>query len=109
MATQFYRTLEDILKLKQENAQRVQDRVSELTEHSSNQSFDDALASMRKLAGVDGRSGAVNSEKSIEEKFIERSERIQFIKENNIKPGTPRWFKVMYAQPDLTGEDPFGE
>lgn len=35
--------------------------------------------------------------------------RQQFIKEHNIRPGTNRWFKVMFANPDLTGEDPYAE
>lgn len=103
MATQFYKTLEDILKLKEENAQQIQTRLSE---HTIDKSYDDELAGMRKLAGLDGTSA---SEFSIEDKFIDKSKRLEFIKENNIKPGSPRWFKVMYAKPELTGEDPFGE
>lgn len=33
----------------------------------------------------------------------------QYIRENNIKPGDQAWFKVMYAKPHLTGEDPFSK
>ena len=108
MATQFYRTLDEIMRLKQENSDRIQNRISEINEHSVEPDYTDALANMRKLAGLDGRSSAF-SDQSIEGKFIDKSERIQFIKEHNIKHGSPRWFKVMYARPELTGEDPFGE
>jgi hypothetical protein len=31
----------------------------------------------------------------------------QYMRENNIRPGDPEWFKVMFAKPHLTGEDPF--
>ena len=30
----------------------------------------------------------------------------QNIKEHDIKPGTPEWFKLWFAQPRLTGENP---
>jgi hypothetical protein len=33
----------------------------------------------------------------------------QYIRENNIRPGDPEWFKVMFAKPHLTGEDPFSK
>jgi hypothetical protein len=51
----------------------------------------------------------VNQASEQEQSAIDRSTRMQFIKEHNIKQGTPRWFRVMYARPELTGEDPFGE
>lgn len=108
MATQFYKTLDDILRLKQENTARVQDRISEINQSSIGESYDDELARLRlnlRELGVSNES----YENSIEQKFIDKSARIQFIKENNIKHGSPRWFRVMYAQPELTGEDPFGE
>ena len=33
----------------------------------------------------------------------------QYIRDNNIRPGAPEWFKVMFAKPHLTGEDPFSK
>ena len=108
MATQFYKTLDDILKLKEENAQRIQERMSELTEHTSNSSYDDELAALKSNLKQLGVSDSI-TEESIEDKFIDKSKRIKFIQENNIKHGSPRWFRVMYARPELTGEDPFGE
>jgi hypothetical protein len=108
MATQFYKTLEDILKLKEENAQRIQDRMSELSEHTIKSSYDDELTALKSNLKQLGVSDSL-TEQSIEDKFIDKSRRLEFIKENNIKHGSPRWFKVMYARPELTGEDPFGE
>ena len=105
MATQFYRTLDDIVKLKQENERQLQ--VSETT-HINSTSFNEELASLKsnlRLMGVDSSL----PERSIEEESIDRSRRIRFIQEHNINPGTPRWFRVMYARPEITGEDPYGE
>ena len=99
MATQFYRTLDDILRIKQENQQQIQEK---LTQHeSTNEDYDAELANLRRLIGP--------VQDTPEQSFDDKSRRYQFIREHNIKPGTPRWFKVMYARPDLTGEDPFGE
>ena len=108
MATQFYRTLDDIIKLKQENQQRLQDRVADINESTSNSSYDDELAALKSNLKTIGVSDSL-TEKSIEDKFIDKSKRLEFIREHNIKHGSPRWFRVMYARPELTGEDPFGE
>ena len=107
MATQFYRTLDDIVKLKQENQQRLNDRVAEINQGTTTESYDQELAALKsnlKMIGVSNQ-----SEQSIEDQWHDKSKRQEFIREHNIKPGTPRWFKVMYARPDLTGEDPYGE
>ena len=108
MATQFYRTLEDILKLKQENADRIQEKISEINESTPNSSYDDELAALKSNLKTIGVSNSL-TEQSIEDKFIDKSKRLEFIREHNIKHGSPRWFRVMYARPELTGEDPFGE
>ena len=108
MATQFYRTLDDIVRLKQENEQRYQINKSSIDETRSDESFDQELALLKSNLKTIG-TGSESNEKSIEDKFIDESRRLEFIREHNIKQGTPRWFRVMYAQPDLTGEDPFGE
>ena len=105
MATQFYRTLDDIVKLKQENADRLDQRVSQINQSVVDESYDDELARLRSQMKVLG----VGSESSPDDEFIDRSRRQEFIREHNIKHGSPRWFRVMYAQPKLTGEDPYGE
>ena len=30
----------------------------------------------------------------------------EYMRKHNIKPGTPEWFKLWFAQPRLTGENP---
>ena len=108
MATQFYRTLEDIVELKQQNAQRLQNKITEINQTTSHSLFDEELAALKtNLKSVNA--GSSGESQSIEDKFIDKSKRHEFIQQHNIKPGTPRWFRVMYAQPELTGEDPYGE
>jgi hypothetical protein len=105
MATQFYRTLDDIVKLKQENADRLEQQVSRINQSIVDESYDDELSRLK----TNMQQLGVNQASEQEQSAIDRSTRMQFIKEHNIKHGSPRWFRVMYAQPKLTGEDPYGE
>lgn len=58
----------------------------------------DSLDDLKKLAGI-------NENTSTE---IDTSiNRGQIMRERNIKPGTDEWFKLWFAKPQLTGEDPF--
>jgi len=34
------------------------------------------------------------------------TEKAQYMKKHNIRPGTDEWFKLWFARPYLTGEDP---
>ena len=99
MATQFYRTLDDILRLKEENQQLIQEKLASY--QSTDDDYDTELANLRKLLGP--------VQDAAEQSFDDKSRRHEFIRENNIKPGTPRWFRVMYARLELMGEDPYGE
>lgn len=63
----------------------------------------DELYHLKQLAGITNSNGISQVPQ------IDTAQRMAFIREHNIKPGTPRWMKVMYAKPELTGEDPFGE
>ena len=83
-------------------AEQIQKKLSEY-DNITYENSDDSIDNMKRLAGIN--SNSVSDEPSI----FDKSNRIKFIQENNIKHGTPRWFKVMYARPELTGEDPYGE
>lgn len=104
MATQFYKTLEDWQKLKSQQSQKIQEKIQLCNSHID-ENFDTELDNIKKLAGLNNAKFI----ESIDQPFIDSSARQQFIRENNIEPGTPRWFKVMFALQRLTGEDPFGE
>jgi hypothetical protein len=54
---------------------------------------------LRKLAGIDKEAqspitGEIGTNKA------------EYMRKNNIKPGTDEWFKLWFARPTLTGENP---
>lgn len=36
-------------------------------------------------------------------------EKVKLMKENNIQPGTPEWFKLWFSRPFMTNEKPIGK
>jgi hypothetical protein len=38
---------------------------------------------------------------------ITANEKIQYQNNNNIRPGTPEWFRLWFSKPYLTGEKPW--
>ncbi len=106
MATQFYKPLDEFMKISDEIiASREQRRQRIAKNETTNEDYNDELARLK----TNMQQLGVNQASEQEQSAIDRSTRMQFIKEHNIKQGTPRWFRVMYARPELTGEDPFGE
>lgn len=37
------------------------------------------------------------------------NEKARLMKENNIQPGTPEWFRLWFSRPYMTGEKPVGK
>jgi len=66
---------------------------------------DMSLDELKRLSG----NGSVTGENIIGPDTHSAAKKSQFMKENNIKPGTEAWFKLWYAKPKLTGEDPFSK
>ena len=60
---------------------------------------DMSLDDLKRLSGVDkgSKDAAVATQQN----------KAQYMRENNIKPGTKEWFKLWFAKPELTGENPF--
>jgi hypothetical protein len=54
---------------------------------------------LRKLAGIDK-----NGESPITGEI--GTNKAEYMRKNNIKPGTDEWFKLWFARPKLTGENP---
>lgn len=62
----------------------------------------DDLAKLRVLAGVDKQAqspvtGEIGTEKG------------EYQRKHNIRPGTDEWFKLWFARPSLTGENPISK
>jgi len=64
----------------------------------------DELERIKKLAGVNEPSA---DEGSMGENLsITGSEKSQYQRKHNIRPGSNEWFKLWFARPKLTGENP---
>ena len=63
----------------------------------------DELERIKKLAGVT----EVSQQDSMGENLSYiGTKKAQYQRKHNIKPGSPEWFKLWFAQPGLTGENP---
>ena len=60
---------------------------------------DMTLDDLKRLSGVD--------KASKDAVMATQANKAQYMRENNIKPGTKEWFKLWFAKPDLTGESPY--
>ena len=63
----------------------------------------DELERIKKLAGID----KPQEDQSMGENLsYVGTQKAQYQRKHNIKPGTDEWFKLWFAQPRLTGENP---
>ena len=60
------------------------------------------LQTLKKLAGISN----TNEPSMGENLSITGTRKAEYQRKHNIKPGTPEWFKLWFAQPKLTGENP---
>jgi len=61
------------------------------------------IEELKKLAGI----GNDTQEDSMGENLsYVGTAKAEYQRKHNIKPGTPEWFKLWFAQPRLTGENP---
>lgn len=60
------------------------------------------LDTLRALAGV-GQASATSCGSNIS---ITAAEKARLMREHNIRPGTPEWFRLWFSKPYLTGEKP---
>ena len=63
----------------------------------------DELERIKQLAGID----KIQKEDSMGENLsYVGTAKAQYQRKHNIQPGTDQWFKLWFAQPGLTGENP---
>jgi len=60
------------------------------------------IEELKKLAGVTEQS----TDSMGENLSYVGSAKSEYMRKHNIKPGTPEWFKLWFAKPRLTGENP---
>ena len=66
--------------------------------------FEEELKNLKKLAGVESYKGLTPYSENLSHVGDKKS---KHMKKKNIKPGTPEWFKLWFAQTHLTGENPY--
>ena len=58
---------------------------------------------LKKLAGIDN----ISTEPSIGENLsLHGTKKAEYQRKHNVRPGTDEWFKLWFARPKLTGENP---
>ncbi len=73
----------------------------------------DPLLDMLKLAGIHNSptlkeyTSEENVQSMTSSRAISASQKVNYQKDNNIRPGTPEWFRLWFSRPDLTGESPY--
>ncbi len=75
---------------------------------------DDPIHELKALAGMGGLGGEARLQEyraqqtSYGETFGKAGqEKANLMREHNIKPGTPEWFKLWFSLPYMTGEKPY--
>ena len=64
------------------------------------------LGSQARLQEYKAHNAAINNGSNIS---VTGNEKGELMKQHNIKPGTPEWFKLWFSLPYLTGEKPVGK
>ncbi len=59
------------------------------------------LETLKKLAGLNNLQNSIRENPS-----ITGTEKAQYQRKHNIKAGSPEWFKLWFARPKMTGENP---
>ena len=59
------------------------------------------IEELKRLAGIDKEQPSVGENLS-----MMGTKKAEYQRKHNIQPGTPDWFKLWFAQPKLTGENP---
>ena len=82
---------------KQAKLQNAYSKLKDVTLPEKDMSLDD----LKRLSGTDAASKKAA--------VAVQANKAQYMHENNIKPGTKEWFKLWFAQPNITGENPFSK
>ncbi len=84
---------------------KLQNAYGAMRNHTPAPEKDMSLDELKRLSG----NGKITGEAAQPIETELNAKKQQYMRENNIRPGDPEWFKVMFAKPHLTGEDPFSK
>lgn len=66
----------------------------------------DEITKLKVLAGIIDSQGNTIESSDESNISITGTEKAEYQKKNKIEPGTDEWFKLWFARPKLTGEEP---
>ena len=84
---------------------KLQNAYQSMKEYKTAPEKDMSLDELKRLSG----SGKITGETTVTPNCELAAKKAEYMRENNIRPGDKEWFKVMFAKPHLTGEDPFSK
>ena len=82
---------------------KLQNAYKSMKEYKPAPEKDMSLDDLKRLSG----NGKIIGETTVAPNSALATQKAQYMRENNIKPGTDAWFKLWFARPDITGESPF--
>ena len=84
---------------------KLQNAYQAMKEYKPAPEKDMTLDELKRLSG----NGKITGESNNKPNTQLASQKAQYMRENNIRPGDKEWFKLWFAQPHITGENPFGK
>lgn len=84
---------------------KLQNAYQSMKEYKPAPEKDMTVEELKRLSG----SGKITGECNTAPNTQLASKKAEYMRENNIRPGDKEWFKLWFAQPDITGEDPFSK
>jgi hypothetical protein len=82
---------------------KLQNSYQSMKEYKPAPEKDMSLDELKRLSG----SGKITGESTAPIDTQLQVKKAQYIRDNNLRPGDPKWMKVMFAKPHITGENPF--
>jgi hypothetical protein len=82
---------------------KLQNAYQSMKEYKPAPEKDMTLEELKRLSG----NGKITGETTITPDSALATKKAEYMREHNIRPGDKEWFKVMFAKPHITGENPF--
>jgi hypothetical protein len=84
---------------------KLQNAYQTMKEYQPAPEKDMSLEELKRLSG----NGKITGETTVTPNSVLATQKAQYMREHNIRPGDKEWFKLWFAQPHITGEDPFSK
>jgi hypothetical protein len=84
---------------------KLQNAYQSMKEYKPALEKDMTLDELKRLSG----NGKITGETRKTPDSALATKKAEYMREHNIRPGDKEWFKLWFAQPDITGENPFSK